>query len=419
MFKAFSLVNGVKVLVSSLKETQAVTVMVFVKVGSRCETQELNGASHFLEHMIFKGTKRRPDTLTISKELDGIGAEYNAFTSKDQTGYYIKVNYQHLDLALDMLSDLLVNSKFDAKELDRERGVIIEEINMYEDNPMAHIEDVFESGLYGDTPLGWNIAGKKEGIAKMDRQKILNYKDRFYAGSNTWVVIAGNVPKNLNQLVKKYFSIIPKKPGIPKFRPQKKFNPNRVHLGYKQTEQSHLIIGGPGLKYSAKEMNALSLLTIMLGGNMSSRLFIEIREKLGLCYFIRAGLSPYEDIGHFQIQAGLDKNRINQAIPAILNEVGKMRKGEFQPEELRRAKEYIKGKFILDLEDSENIAGWLGKQALFMPKIKTAIERIKEIEAVKLSEVKAVAKRLLDQSKFHLAIIGPYKDEKVFSKFLP
>lgn len=419
MFKAFSLINGVKVLVSSLKETQAVTAMVFVKVGSRYEIPELNGASHFLEHMMFKGTKRRPDTLTISKELDGIGAEYNAFTSKDQTGYYIKANYQHLDLALDLLSDMLVNSKFEAKELDRERGVIIEEINMYEDNPMAHIEDVFENGLYGNTPLGWNIAGKKEGIAKMDRQKILDYKNRFYASPNIWVVIAGNVPDNLNQLVKKYFSIIPKKPGIPKFRPQKNFNQHRVHLVYKQTEQSHLIIGGPGLKYLAKEMNALSLLATMLGGNMSSRLFIEIREKRGLCYFIRAGLSPYEDIGHFQIQAGLDNNRINEAIPAILNEVDKMRKGKFWPEELRRAKEYIKGKFILDLEDSGNIAGWLGKQALFMPKIKTAGERIKEIEAVKLTEVKTVAKRLLDQSRFHLAIIGPYKQEKVFSKFLP
>ncbi|MFA6953091.1 MAG: pitrilysin family protein [Patescibacteria group bacterium] len=418
MHKAFSLTNGVRVLTSPLKETQAVTVMVFVKVGSRYETQELNGASHFLEHMMFKGTQRRPNTLMISKELDGIGAEYNAFTSKDHTGYYIKTNHQHIDLALDMLSDMLVNSKFEAKELDRERGVIIEEINMYEDNPMAHIEDVFENGLYGDTPLGWNIAGKKEGITKMSREKMLAYKNKYYIGRNMWLVIAGKVPENLNQLIKKYFNLIPGKSNVPKYVGQKGYSKNKIHLQYKETEQSHLIIGGPGLKYSAKELNAVSLLAIMLGGNMSSRLFIEIRERMGLCYFIRAGLSPYEDIGHFQVQAGLDKTRIKEAIPAILQEISKMQKGDFSPEELRRAKEFIKGKFILELEDSENIAGWMGKQALFMKKIKTAKERIAEVEAVKINEVKKIAKQVLDIKNFHLAIIGPYKDQKVFEKFI-
>ncbi|RJO59416.1 insulinase family protein [Candidatus Parcubacteria bacterium] len=419
MFKRFFLTNGVKVLISPLKETQAVTVMAIVKVGSRYENIKLNGASHFIEHMMFKGTRKRPDTLTLTKELDGIGAEYNAFTAKDHTAYYIKTNRFHVDLALEILSDMLVNSKFDEKELNRERGVIIEEINMYEDNPMVLVEDVLEGGLYGDSPLGRNIAGTKSGIAKMDRREMLRFKDQYYIGPNIWLVIAGRVPPNIKSLAERYFRLMPKQPSSPIFQRQKKLNAKRVHLKFKKTEQVHLIIGGPALPYADRNLTALSVLSTMLGGTMSSRLFIEIRERRGLCYFIRASLSPYQDLGHFQIQAGLDKNRISEAIPAILGELQKMRRGEFRTEELNRAKEYMKGKFILDLEDSENLAGWLGKQALFLPEIKTVKTRLAEIDQVTSAKVKKLAKTIFQPRRFHLAVIGPYRQERAFLRFLP
>jgi len=418
MFTSFQLKNGARVIIAPRKDTQAVTVMVFVKVGSRYESMPLNGASHFLEHLMFKGTKRRPDTQTISRELDSIGAEFNAFTSKDHTAYYIKASKQHLDLALDMLSDMLIHSTFDAKELDRERGVIIEEINMYEDNPMALVEDVFEKQLYGNTPLGWNIAGTKQGIAAMDRKAMLQYKNAYYVGRNTTILIAGSVPKNVRSLVSTYFRQLP---GLRRGKPfvaQKGFAKPGVVLRQKATEQVHLTLGMPTFGYQDKRNDALALLAIILGGTMSSRLFIEIRERRGLCYYIRASVNPYEQVGHLAIQAGIDKQRIDQAIPAITSELAKVVKHGVTAEELHRAKEYVKGKFVLSLEDSENVAGWLGKQALFQRKVKTDAERIRDIEKVSRKAVDQVARQVLRPGAFRLAIVGPYTDQQRFTKLL-
>ncbi|MDP2789515.1 MAG: pitrilysin family protein [bacterium] len=418
MFTSFHLKNGARVIIAPRKDTQAVTVMVFVKVGSRYEAVPLNGASHFLEHLMFKGTKRRPDTLTISKELDSIGAEFNAFTSKDHTAYYIKASKQHLDLALDMLSDMLINSKFDAKELDRERGVIIEEINMYEDNPMALVEDVFEKQLYGGTPLGRNIAGTKQGIAAMNRKAMLQYKDAYYVGSNTTIIVSGSVPKNVRPLITSYFQKYPSTRVGKRFVAQTGFAKPGVVLRQKATEQVHLTIGMPTFGYLDKRNDALALLSIILGGTMSSRLFIEIRERRGLCYYIRASVNPYEQVGHFAIQAGIDKQRIDQAIPAITAELAKVVRSGVTAEELHRAKEYVKGKFILSLEDSENVAGWLGKQALFQRQVKTDAERIVDFEKVTRRSVEQVARQVLRPSAFRLAIVGPYTDQARFARLL-
>jgi len=418
MFKSFHLKNGSRVIIAPRKDTQAVTVMVFVKVGSRYETVPLNGASHFLEHLMFKGTKRRPDTQTISRELDSIGAEFNAFTSKDHTAYYIKASKQHLDLALDMLSDMLINSTFDAKELDRERGVIIEEINMYEDNPMALVEDIFEKQLYGNTPLGRNIAGTKQGIAAMNRSAMLRYKSAYYIGSNTTILVAGSVPKNVRSLVSNFFRQLPRQRRGKQFTAQKGFARPGVVVRQKATEQVHLTLGMPTFGYIDKRNDALALLSVILGGTMSSRLFIEIRERRGLCYYIRASVNPYEQIGHLAIQAGIDKQRIDQAIPAITAELAKVAQHGVTAEELHRAKEYVKGKFVLSLEDSENVAGWLGKQALFQRKVKTDAERITEIEKVTRRAVEQVARQVLRPSAYRLAIVGPYTDQARFAKLL-
>ncbi len=418
MFHATTLRNGARVIVAPRKDTQAVTVMVFVKVGSRYESVALNGASHFLEHLMFKGTVRRPDTQTISRELDSIGAEFNAFTSKDHTAYYIKASKQHVDLALDMLSDMLINSTFDAKEIDRERGVIIEEINMYEDNPMALIEDVFEKQLYGDTPLGRNIAGTKQGIAAMDRAAMLRYRDSYYVGSNTTIVVSGSVPKNIRALIATYFQKLPSKRMGKRFVTQTGFAKPGVVLRQKATEQVHLALGMPTFGYLDKRNDALALLSVILGGTMSSRLFIEIRERRGLCYYIRASVNPYEQVGHLAIQAGIDKQRIGQAIPAITAELAKMVRTGITTEELHRAKEYVKGKFVLSLEDSENVAGWLGKQALFQRTVKTDSERMADIEKVTRRAVERVARQVLRPKAYRLSIVGPYADRERFVKLL-
>ncbi|MFA6042604.1 MAG: pitrilysin family protein [Patescibacteria group bacterium] len=418
MLQRTTLPNGLRVLIHPLKETQAVTVMAFVKVGSRYETRPLSGAAHFLEHLFFKGTKRRPTTLTISKELDGIGAAFNAFTSKDHTAYYIKANRQHVGLALDMLSDMLVHSTFDATELNRERGVIIEEIKMYEDNPMALLEDVLEQGLYGNTPLGWNIAGTAKGITAMDRAAMLAFKDQYYVGKNMWLVLAGNVPKNIQQLVQKTFGQVPARRSGTAAPKQQRFGTERITLRTKDTAQVQLGFSMPGVHYQHPDADALSLLAVMLGGTMSSRLFIEIRERRGLCYSIRASVNPYEDIGHLAVQVGLDKARLEEAVPAILGVLADFQKGDFTAEEFTRAKEYVKGKFILDLEDSENIAGWLGKQVLFAKKVKTATERIADIEKVTAARVRALAKRVLQRKGFRLAVVGPYTSTQSFRKLM-
>ncbi len=418
MFTQSKLSNGVRVLIAPRTDTQAVTVMVFVKVGSRYESVPLNGASHFLEHLMFKGTQRRPDTLTISKELDSIGAEYNAFTSKDHTAYYIKASRAHVNLALDMLADMLVHSKFDATELNRERGVIIEEINMYEDNPMALIEDVLERQLYGNTPLGRNIAGTKQGITAMDRAAMLRYKDAYYVGSNMTVVVAGNVPKDISRRIRTSFSAVPARQVRSRFVQQTRQASAPVVIKRKSTEQVHLAFGTPAFGYADRRNDALTLLSIVLGGTMSSRLFIEIRERRGLCYYIRSSVNPYEQVGHFSVQAGIDKHRITQAIPAIVRELRKAARTGVTLEELTRAKEYVKGKFILSLEDSENVAGWLGKQALFEHSVRSAAQRLADIQKISLRSVNAIAAQVLRPGALRLSIIGPYTSATPFAKLL-
>ncbi len=420
MYKIKTLKNGLRLILSPLKETKAVTVLVLVGVGSRYEQKNINGVSHFIEHMMFKGTKKRPTSLDISKELDGVGANFNAFTSKDHTGYYIKIASDKIELAFDLLSDMIFNSKFELEELNKERGVIVEEINMYEDNPLFYISHLFEETVFGNHPLGWQISGPKQVIKKVTRKQILDYKDSFYQPKNMLVTVAGKFEQNkVNNLANKYFisqikskqTKTPKKIKIEQKKPQ-------LNLKYKETQQVHLSLGFPAYSYFNKNYYALSLLTIILGGNMSSRLFTEIREKRGLAYYIKADISSYQDTGIFTVQAGLDKQRIDSAIEVILSELKKVRTNGVTSKELKAAKEYLKGKIILELEDSENIADWYSKQELLLHKILTPEQRLKKVFAVNLSNIKRAAADVIKENKLNMAIIGPYKDKKKFQKLL-
>lgn len=411
--KRLTLRNGTRVLFAPLKETKAVTVLILFPIGSRYEPTAINGSSHFLEHLFFKGTKKRPTTLEVSKELDGVGAEYNAFTAKDHTGYYVKVASDKLGLALDILSDMLYGSLFDPAEIERERGVIVEEINMYEDNPMMSLDEIFEQTIYRGNPLGMTIAGPRKVIRSVTRKQLMAYKARFYNPHNLLLTVAGrfNQPSAV-ALVKKHFGDAR---GPRRYTRIERFTPTqaspRVTVKYRATEQVQIGMGFPAYGYHHEKLPALSLLSVVLGGNMSSRLFIRIRERKGLCYFIRAVRDVYQDTGSFYVRAGLDTARLPEAIRSIWDELVEARSKPVSADELRRAKDYLKGKILLGLEDSEEIADWVGKQLLLQGRIETPEQKIAKLMRVSASEIQSVAHELIRKDRLNIALIGPFRSD--------
>lgn len=416
-----TLSSGLTIITAPRKETSAATILVLAKVGSRNETNNTAGISHFIEHMMFKGTERRPNTIDISKELDGVGAEFNAFTGKDFTGYYVKIDSKKLPLAFDVLSDMLLYSKLDPKEISREKKVITEEINMYRDNPLMYIESMFEELLYQEKDaLGRQIVGTKKTVKAITRERMLTYLEKHYTSKNMVLAVAGNIKeREVEALTKKYFPFARsnQKNPRPKEKPIAKNGP-RVKLMFKETEQVHLCLGVPSFSYFAKQADAVKLLAVILGGNMSSRLFIQIREKLGLCYSIQANLNFYEDSGNFVIQAGLDKKRIDQAIRAILKELERIKTEGVTDKELKAAKDFIAGKLTLSLEDSESIANWVARQWLLESKLESPDQVMRRIRKVSLGEIKKVAQKLFNQQSLNLALIGPYQGSARFLRVL-
>lgn len=375
--------------------------------------------------MAFKGTQNRPSALAISSLIDGIGGEFNAFTSKDHTGYYIKAASQHLPLQLDVLSDMLLHSKFDANEIEKERGVIIEEINMYEDTPMRKVGDLYENLLYGDTKLGRDISGRKEVIKSVKREDFIQYIDRFYGPANTIVAIAGGVGAGTKWSQEKILELVEQFLGRWKTKkvqqPEKvtdKQDEPQVLVKYKDTQQAHLCLGFRSYYLTHPSRYKLGVLTAILGGGMSSRLFIEVRERRGLAYYVRSSNEQYVDVGNFVTQAGVDVARIDDAIKVMLEEFAKVRLNSITNEELVKAKEYLKGRFVLELEDSRNVAALFSSEELLEEDIKTPQDIMKEIDSVTLSDVTRVANDIFKHDTLNLAVIGPYKEEERFRKLL-
>lgn len=424
MYKKTIFQNGLRLITIPNKSTKAATVFVLFGVGSRYETPEINGVSHFIEHLMFKGTKKRPTTLDISKALDSVGAEYNAATAKDWTGYFVKIDSQKIELAIDVLSDMIYNSKFDSVEINKERGVIIEEINMYHDNPLMYIEDVLESLMFHGSTLGYEIAGQKKVIQKVTRRQIIDYKNRFYTPHNTVIGIAGNIDFKIFKLVKKYFPTEPDKKKIGEREKEQfevfKFKQTKpqIEIRFKDTAQVQLALGFPGFSYFDEKLYPLYLLSVILGGNMSSRLFIAVRERRGLAYFVRAYPSIYQDTGSLVIQAGLDKSRLDEALKTIFHELKKVCARPVALDELKKAKDFLRGKVVLTLEDSSNLADWFVKQELLQNRVLTPEEKLKLFDRVTVEEIQMVAKEVLKSANVNLAIIGPYKDKKTFLKMI-
>lgn len=420
MYKKINFPNKAKLIMVPSKDTKAITILFLFGVGSRYEAKEANGISHFIEHLMFKGTARRPTSLHISKELDRVGAEFNAMTSKDYTGYYIKISQKNAALAIDILSDMLLNSKFELAEINRERGVIVEEINMYHDNPLMYIETLFESSVHEGNSLGWDIAGPVGVIKKVTRETIVNYRDHYYQPGNMVVAMAGRLDSKLKSLVEeKIINKLKKNNSVKPFIPfiDDQHEP-RIVIEYKKTKQVQLALGFPTFGYADPGIYALHLLSIILGGNMSSRLFVAVREKRGLAYFVRCYPNYYQDAGNFMIQSGLDVTRLDEAITIILKELSKIKKSGVTAKELKDAKEFIRGKTILNLEDSSHLAEYFAKQELLMGRIETPEVKMKKYDAVTLAEIKKLANSIFRKEKFNLALIGPFKDVKKFKPLI-
>jgi len=349
--------------------TQTVTVLLVVRTGSKYENRKESGLSHFLEHMFFKGTLKRPTALILSSELDSIGGEYNAFTSKEYTGYWIKVSADKTATALELVSDMLLNSKFEAEEIEREKGTIVEELNMYEDNPLMKIEDMFEACLYGDTPAGWDTGGNISNVKSFKRADFIKYFERQYGAKSASLIVSGNLPKNTNSLVKKYFSAFPKNAWQDKVKVKENQKTPTVLLAHKKTDQITLSLGVRALNIGHKDEFIVKLLAIILGGSMSSRLFSEIRERRGLAYLVRTGVESYSDVGYLTTTAGIKLGSEEEVIRLIIAAYKKVSTELIPEEELNRAKDMLRGRLAISLEASDDLANWYGtvRNMLLLP----------------------------------------------------
>ncbi len=411
--------NGLRVVTVPMKDNPTATVLVLVEAGSKYEEKKVNGISHFLEHMCFKGTLKRPKAIDISKELDSLGSQYNAFTAQEYTGYYAKSDARHFSKIFDIVSDVYLNSTFPEPEMQKEKGVIIEEINMYEDMPNRHVQDLIMKLLYGDTPAGWNIAGEKKNILNMKREDFVEYKKQHYLPEATVIMVAGNVTeKQVLKEVNKIFKDVERGKKIGKVKVKEIQTKPQALISFKKTDQAHFVLGVRSFDLFNKKNAALSVLGGILGGGMSSRLFQKLREEMGVGYYVRAYNDAYTDHGFFQISAGVDNKRIYEVVQAVLNEMNILKYETINKEELEKVKEYLIGNMKLTLESSDDIANFYGGQELLKRELKNAEDKAREIRKVTAEEIKKLANDIFRDSKLNFALIGPFKDNKKFLKIL-
>ena len=422
--------SGLTVVLVPMVGVKSATVLAYVNTGSRYEPAEWSGISHFLEHMVFKATEKYPTPKALSQAVDAVGAEFNAFTSKEYTGYFVKSASTHIGLALDVLSDMLLTPKLLEDDLKREKGVIIEEINMYQDMPARHIGDVFEQLLFAGSDLGRDIIGTKDTVNGVTRENFLEYIKQWYGLGNMVVTIAGDAEalkkKALLGDIEKAFS--KKSDSSDRQNGGKRTFGNVISLGKrllienKKPEQAHFIMAVPGVDRKDPDRYALGVLGVLFGGNMSSRLFTEVREKRGLCYYVRSDMDYYHDAGTFGAAAGVDPARVEEAVKVVMEELFRLAdtagSKKITADEVKHAKDYLTGKTILDFEDSESIANYYGSKQLLEGKITTQEEALAKISAVTFHNVQKVAKRLLAKNALYFAMIGPFESDEKFRDIL-
>jgi predicted Zn-dependent peptidase len=418
-FERQTLPSGLRVLTASMPQAQSVSCFVMLAAGSRYETPESSGIAHFAEHMFFKGTERRPTARDISAEIDAIGGEFNAFTGKEYTGYYVRCATEFRDIALDVLADMLRHSKFDAEEIEREKGVIIEEMNMHFDTPRDFISDVYDDLVYGDQPLGRAILGSKETIRAATRDTFLDYLDRWYRPSRMVVGLAGNLgPDPLDRVEQLLGDLEGAETGAAE-PAASGANGTRVKLHEKAADQAHLCLGVASYPIEHPDRYVVELLRTVLGGGMSSRLFTEVRERRGLAYYVFAANQSYTDSGTLFTQAGVDLNRVDEAVTTIVGELLDVAEEPVPADELEKARSFAKGRFVLALESPQGTNMFGLRREVLEGGVAEPAEVLAGLDAVTAEDVQRVAQAILKSEALRLALIGPFDDDDRFEQLLP
>ena len=407
------LANGLRVIVAPMENIEATTLLVLVGVGSRYETKKINGVSHFLEHLFFGGTKSRPKSGQVHKELNKIGATYNAFTTKEETGFWVKSSAKDFDIGLDIVSGILLEPLFNEKEIEKERNVIIQEINMIEDDPRQKIISDLEGVLYGDQPVGWDVGGKKETVRKIKRADIIKYESDNYLSGNMIVAVAGNFDKNTTfKKIQKSFKRIKKGRNKPAEKVKVFQKSPQIKIIKKQSDQTHFALALRGYDMFDEKRYALNLLAVILGGNMSSKLFAEIREKLGLAYYVYAYGDQYTDCGYLGMAAGVPHEKLEKVIGIIIKIIKNIQGKGISQGDLDFAKSFIRGQMALSFETSDQIASFVANQELFYKKIMQPEEIFKKLEKVSQSDILRVVQDIFKPEKINMAVIGQQEDRE-------
>ena len=411
--------NGVRILTAPIESAQSVTCAIMLAAGSRYETPETNGIAHFAEHMFFKGTEKRPTARDISMEIDAIGGEFNAFTGKEYTGYYVKCAAESRDVALDVLVDMLRNSTFAEGEIEREKGVIIEEMNMYFDTPRDFIGGVYEELLYGDQPLGWDIIGRKETVRGAKHETFRSYLDAWYKPNRMVVGIGGNLGDDLHDRIAALLGDLPEaQTGEPTSIDVGTNGTPRVKLHTKQSDQAHICLGVHSYPLDHPDRYPLQILATILGGGMSSRLFTEVRERRGLAYYVFGINHSYTDAGSLFAQAGVDINRIDDAVSTVATELRKVANEPIPADELEKARSFAKGRFVLQLESPQGLIMFGLRREVLEGATPNPEEILAELDKVTADDVQRVARDLIESNGLNLAVIGPFDDPDRFEKLL-
>ena len=416
VFERRELRNGLRVLTAPMPQAQSVSCFVMLAAGSRYESAETNGIAHFAEHMFFKGTERRPSARDIAGEIDAIGGEFNAFTGKEYTGYYVRCAAETRDVALDVLVDMLRHSKFDQEEIEREKGVIVEEMNMYYDTPRDFVGGVYESLLYGDQPLGWDIIGRKETVRAATRETFTDYLDSWYVPERMVVGVGGRIGDGLDEKLEELLGDLQRRETGTAL-PVAAANGGRVKVHTKDSDQAHLVLGVRSRPIDDPDRYVLQLLATVLGGGMSSRLFTEVRERRGLAYYVFGTNHAYTDTGSLYSQAGVDINRIDDAVSTIVEQFRLLASEPVPPDELEKARNFAKGRFVLQLESPHGTIMFGLRREVLEGRAEEPQAVLDALDTVTAEDVQRVAQEILDDGPY-LAVIGPFDDTGRFEQLL-
>lgn len=418
-FKKKILKNGLRLITVPLEDNPTVTAFVLVEAGTKYETKEQNGISHFLEHMCFKGTEKRPRAVDIATELDQIGAAYNAFTSHEYTGYYAKAAAKHIDTVLDVVSDIYLNPIFRQDEVDREKGVIIEEINMYEDELPRKALELFESVQHGDVPAGWSVLGPKENINTMTAEDFYAYQKKHYVAESTTVIVAGSFDeKEITKKVGNLFAHMNDNMASRKKKVDTTQSKPHIGIEYKKSDQAHMMLGVRGVKLSHTDQTIVNVMAGVLSAGTSSRLWNKLREEMGVCYYVQAFHDSYTDHGALAVWTGVNTSRVEEVMRVLLEELRRFTYELVSEKELKKVQETMVGGMLLGLESSDDVARFFGFQELLRKDIKRPKEVAAKIRSVTPKDIMRVAKKLIKTEKINCALVGPYKDAKRFKKLL-